>query len=53
MLFSKKQRAADSTHNGGLVETLMLDQRLFTECIDSDAKMAHNVCAQVKKQLGD
>jgi hypothetical protein len=44
LLFSQKQRKALSVKEGGLIESLMTDQKVFSECLEDDAKMAINIC---------
>ena len=38
-LFSRKQQLSQHAHQGGLIESLMLDQKSFADCLEGDEKL--------------
>jgi hypothetical protein len=53
MLFNRKQQIEVNSQGGSIVESILLDQQKFNDCLQEDASLAIHLATQVKDMLGD
>ena len=53
LLFNQKQRMIDNTQTGSLIESILLSNQKFNECLAKDESLAIILAARVKETMGD